>query len=120
MPSLVRLLAAIELSNPLQPAPAAPSKPFGEALTEMWPILAAVCGLALLLLLWARFLRRSRRHGAADADVAAEGGWGKSRRRVRRSGHPERPRNPTLAETGGLPPLRPESPPTPTPPPSSP
>ena len=33
------------------------------------------------------------------------------RRRRRRSHHRHRPRNPTLAETGGLPPIRPEDPP---------
>ena len=118
MPKLVELLAAVDLANPSSPAPGAPSKPFGEALLEMWPILAAVFGLALLLLLWARFARKSRHHGQGDADMAAEGGWVKSGRRVRRSSHPERPRNPTLAETGGLPPLRSETPPSPPPPPA--
>jgi hypothetical protein len=35
------------------------------------------------------------------------------RRRRRRSRRPHRPRNPTLAETGGLPPIRQEEPPAP-------
>ena len=114
MRSPVKLLAAVEHSDPLKPVPGPPSKPFSEGLAEMWPVFAAVFGLALLLLLWARFLRKSPRREHADGYVDAESGWTKSRRRIRRSEHPHRPRNPTLAETGGLPPLR--SDPQPPPP----
>ena len=114
MPRPVKLFAAVQL-DPLKPVPGPPSKPFNEALAEMWPILAAVFGLALLLLLWARFLRKSPRREHADGYVAAESGWTKSRRHIRRSEHPQRPRNPTLAETGGLPPLRSDPPPPPAP-----
>ena len=110
MQSPAELLAVIAVAEPLKPAAAPPSKPFNEAIAEMWPILAAVLGLALLLLIWARFFRKTRHEGAGGyAD--AESGWVKSRRRIRRSEHPYRPRNPTLAETGGLPPLRTEPPP---------
>ena len=97
---------------------------------------ALVCGLALAATLpfvvWAVFFRK-RRHGRsrhhfhssrtpakAEADRAghppvenpthesAPGSGGKHRKRRRRREH--RPLNPTLAQTGGLPPLRSDGP----------
>jgi len=47
----------------------------------------------------------------AEATAGKEGdGAPERRRRRRRLRRPHRPRNPTLAETGGLPPIRPEGP----------
>jgi type VI protein secretion system component VasK len=92
----------------------------------------AICGaialVTLLAVLWAVYLRkRKRRHsrrphsndrreGAppAQQDQQGEPAAGK-RRRWRRRRRDHRPRNPTLAETGGLPPLREERPPEPFP-----
>jgi hypothetical protein len=76
----------------------------------------AVSTLALLALLWAVYFRkRKRRH---RLEHRAPNGWGRnpnteeplivvtpsSKHRKRRREH--RPRNPTLAETGGMPPVR--------------
>ncbi len=79
------------------------------------PVLIGIAlALLVILLLWARFFRRrSRRH--ADLRVAshvlvetgmAESSEHKHRHHRRRHRREHRPRNPTLAETGGLPPPR--------------
>ena len=72
-------------------------------------VLMAVLAVILLAVVWAVFIRkpgrgrRRERGRLTSAPPPVESG-GRSRRRRRRS---ER-RNPTLAETGGLPPLREE------------
>ena len=98
-------------------------------------ILCGVIGLlTLLLIIWAAFIRKTPRRrrsrdkkpepasgqSIAEANVngrnggpiggnGSSGGGGRSaRKRRRRRAH--RPRNPTLAETGGLHPIRPEEP----------
>lgn len=101
----------------------------------------ALGGIILLLVLWAIFIRKPRRHrhrhhhhhhpahrwgldpdatDEEDDDGDANGaedeqdrGHRHSRRRRRRE---HRPRNPTLAETGGLPPIRANGPPGTSPP----
>lgn len=84
---------------------------------EMGLILGAVLILAALLFFWAFFLRKrpqSQRGSlvlerAPREDPEHTGSSGRRRRRKRKAEHPENmPRNPTLAEIGGLPPLRPE------------
>jgi FtsZ-interacting cell division protein ZipA len=96
------------------------------AMRERLLIFGALGLVTLLILAWAVFLRkrRKRRHehhhshhdspkpaevaqAPAEEDVPSPSG----KRRRRRSGHSHRPRNPTLAETGGLPPIRLETPP---------
>ncbi len=94
-------------------------------------ILGAVLGVTLLALVWAIFLRRQtrRRHShhrarhhspesaqspASPPDDAATLSPLKRRKRRRRS-RDHRPLNPTLAETGGLPPVRTQGPPEPAP-----
>jgi len=91
---------------------------------ELIAILAAVGLLVCLLLVWAIFGRQRQRERSrlSDQDWTREknsgddaGSGGKeSRRRRRRRRREHRPRNPTLAETRGLPPLRPEDPSEPT------
>jgi FtsZ-interacting cell division protein ZipA len=103
-----------------------------DSVTLEWLIIFGAVGLvALLALGWAIFLRKPHRHrhsrhhrhlhsseptetqvapNETDAPAAPE-----KRRRRKRSHHRHRPLNPTLAETGGLPPIRPEDPPEPTP-----
>jgi type VI protein secretion system component VasK len=94
-------------------------------------VFGAIGLVTLLALLWAIFLRKSgrRRHSHHHAhDHSArpteapeapneEGALSppQNRRRWRRARHRHRSRNPTLAETGGLPPVRPEGPPDPQP-----
>ena len=94
-------------------------------------IFGAIGLVTLLLLLWAIFLRKRRRHrrehhhahrhSSTPAEVLEapkdEGAPSppQKRRHRRRSSRRDRSRNPTLAETGGLPPIRPEDPPEPRP-----
>ena len=82
-------------------------------------ILAACLALAAVFFFWAFFLRKrpEARHGSLVLErVKREsperhGSSGRRRRRKRKPDHPENlPRNPTLAEIGGLPPPRPEEP----------
>ena len=88
-------------------------------------LLVLVC-LALLsmgLLLWAAFVRKRKRHSSGHSHhittTAAVGGKGteprKRRHRHRRRRSASYPRNPTLAQTGGLPPIRRDEPPPPPP-----
>lgn len=101
------------------------------AIKEGLVIIGVVMLVAAGLLIWATLARRKRRRGHsrhAQAEPANLVRYRhpqhedtgllaalkpRHRRRKRRSRH----RNPTLAETGGLPPLRP--PESPTPPPST-
>ena len=96
-----------------------------------WILIFGAIGLVTLLaLLWAVFLRKRRRrrkhhHAHENSSRPAEVpevakaesvlSPPEKRRHRRRSGRRHRPRNPTLAETGGLPPVRPESPTEPQP-----
>jgi hypothetical protein len=100
------------------------------ATRERLTIFGAIGAVTLLLLLWAMFLRKkrrqhhthhhSRRHtpeadGMAEAPRRRQSDPPQEKRRRRHSHRRRRPRNPTLAETGGLPPLRPEDPSEPAP-----
>ena len=77
------------------------------------PVVAAMAVLVSLLLVWAVFFRKPQRRrergrliepkAGAKALTARESGAKSGRRRRRRERL--RPRNSTLAETGGLPPL---------------
>jgi len=83
-------------------------------------VLATMVLLISVLLIWAVFLRKRRRrqhyhyphqaNGSSQVAGDPEGGSSKHRKRRRRH-RDHRPRNPTLAETGGLPPIRPDGPP---------
>jgi MYXO-CTERM domain-containing protein len=97
------------------------------ATRERVMIFGAIGFVALLALVWAAFLRKKRRrrhsrhHSHRQSSSPAEKvevlkdqdapPVTEPRQRSRRSRRRHRPRNPTLAETGGLPPVRPESPP---------
>ncbi len=78
------------------------------------PVIAVALVVLAVLLLWAVFLRkpaRRRERGrllekkAAAPKPQTDGGGGKESGRRRRRRETNRPRNPTLSETGGLPPL---------------
>lgn len=105
----------------------------GLLLRDVLLVLGVILLLTVLLLVWAvRYVRRRKHHRhsttpqilkhSKDSEEAAgdaEGGDTQHetqshhrRRRHRRRGH--RSRNPTLAETGGLPPVRPGAPENPT------
>ena len=72
--------------------------------------ISAALGVALLIVLWAVFIRKPREEEEYPLPPAPapqpEGERRKRRRRRRRRDH--RPRNPSLHQTGGLPPKRPE------------
>ena len=98
------------------------------ATREFLLVLGAFVLVTAVLLLWARYFRKRRRHhshhhhhhhsteqsAATGTDLTASG-QETHRRRRRRRRREHRPRNPTLAETGGLPPLRPDPPSEPLP-----
>jgi len=97
---------------------------------DRFAILSALAFVTLLIVFWAAFFRRregrsrSHRHAhhysredssnsaRADQQSSTDDVPGK-RRKWRRQRRPHRPLNPTLAQTGGLPPIRTESPPRP-------
>ena len=87
----------------------------------------AVLLVSIGVFVWAAFFRKPRRHrhhhsnGHAPKPMpeirseSRKAGWFFFRKRHRhRHRHRERPRNPTLAEAGGLPPVRTQTPPTST------
>lgn len=92
-------------------------KATGPALREWGILLGAILAIASIVILWIVFSAKSRRHAArrderrqrrrafrratAEAEQRSEKSSGRRRRRRH-----HRPRNPTLAETGGLPPVR--------------
>ncbi len=102
--------------------PSPPSGPAGGGpsffLSDTVSILAAVLGLVILIVLWAVFVRKreDRRYNTLkvptqrDRERADNDGDNRHRRRRHRR-REHRGRNPTLAETGGLPPVRSETPP---------
>lgn len=80
-------------------------------------VLGAIALVVLALLFWVAFLRQRPTHQrgslvvtrARKGENARYGASGRRRRRRRRPDHPDNlGRNPTLGETGGLPPPRPE------------
>jgi hypothetical protein len=106
----------------------------GLSLKEILTVIGAAAAVTLLLVLWAVYVRkgpgrRSHHHhhhhhpepadpsslSASQEDAEVEGTAEKRYRRKRRKRREHRPRNPTLAETGGLPPLRSEPPRDPLP-----
>jgi hypothetical protein len=98
-------LAVVETPAPALPNSALPSGA-RELMSGMGAVFAAVFAVIGLCLIWAVFIRKpdtSRRRGALrDGSTSSESSKSGGRRRRRSS--KERPRNPTLAETGGLPP----------------
>jgi hypothetical protein len=114
-----RFLADLEISEVL-----AGWRSMDESTRQSLLVLGSIVIVSLVVLLWAAFVRRprSRRHShhhhqsppLADSypGKAAVSGNGPPDSRLRRR-HRHRPRNPTLAETGGLPPVRPPEPPEP-------
>lgn len=118
-------LAQIE---PFAPSVSTAGRGWGQQLSDVGLVVAAGFGVGLILLVCVRFFRRPRRSthshatssagrrerkervaaAAAEEEDSGEGGGGGGRRRRRRRSprREHRPRNPTLAETGGLPPAR--------------
>ena len=113
---------------PIDVLPSSGSHWMGLTLKELLILLGAVSIVTLAVFIWAAYIRKGpRRHShhhhhhshsssaspPESPDVGANGEKRYRRKRRRRREH--RPRNPTLAETGGLPPVRTEHPPEPLP-----
>lgn len=116
MLQMMNILAAVTDIEGLPTAP--PTKLLGMNLRDFLLLVGAVLILAGVLFLWAYAARRSRQAVASypRAIYRAEGreqdeeGRRRHRKKRRRVEHPDNlPRNPTLSETGGLPPVREES-----------
>lgn len=74
-------------------------------------LFGAIGVVTFLIVVWAIFIRKrpdegSRRYSYPSRELSESGSQQSGRRRRRRRNR--RPRNPTLAETGGLPPIRSE------------
>ena len=132
MSSLMILLAELNSLNPLNPSVPI-GKTTGLLFKDVLVIIATGLILTLILILWARFSARKRkqrhRHhhhnreaspSVPSSDTLEEGDEegelrpGRRRRRRRRRRRDHRSRNPTLAETGGLPPTKSEGPSAPS------
>jgi hypothetical protein len=96
--------------------------------TDVTIVLAVALVLAAILFFWAFFLRKRPKSVRGSIVVTrrekhsteAVGSSGRRKHRKRRADHPANwGRNPTLSETGGLPPPRPEEPENPPPSPSA-
>ena len=113
MNQLFHILAAADLSQLRSLQRTSPAK------TGMGLLLGAIAAVVAIVLIWAIFIRKredqtARRYREHFSRTSETGGPEKNgdstperssrRRRKRRREH--RQRNPTLAETGGLPPLR--------------
>jgi len=124
---MLTLFAAGPLPNPLDASPLPDTRGnnlFGLGLRDMLIILGVAVVLGLLLFIWAYLTHKKRRqHHSRDRlskvitkakKESPEASASKRMRvRKRRRAHPDQlPRNPTLGETGGLPPIRPDEPPT--------
>jgi hypothetical protein len=75
-----------------------------QSLRGVLPIIIVVAAVVVALVIWAVFIRKSPRYRQKGAllEGEAEESGGRRRRRRRRRDH--RTRNPTRAQTGGLPP----------------
>ena len=78
-----------------------------QAMSGVLPVMLVVLGVLAALVFWAVFLRRSPRTPRDRVLSEDPPRSGRRRRKHRRRDH--RPSNPTLAETGGLPPVKADS-----------
>jgi len=124
MSSLSCLLAQVQMEDVVAPWRSVNPSALGGLI-----VLGAIGLVTLLALAWAVFLRKrgrrrrsqhhAHRHSSAPAESLktpngeAPTASRQERRKWRRSRRRHRSRNPTLAQTGGLPPIRSEGPPEP-------
>jgi beta-lactamase regulating signal transducer with metallopeptidase domain len=116
MLQLINLFAAVTDIEGLPTAEA--TKLFGMNIRDFMLLVGAVLVLAAVLFFWAYAARRTRQVVAghpralyrAEPRESDEDGRRRFRKKRRRVEAPDTlPRNPTLSETGGLPPVREES-----------
>ena len=114
------LLAQVELQNPEIEAMRLKAKSAPPLLGgETGLIVAAILAIAAIVFFWAFFLRKRPKHShgslvmerARKPSPESVGASGRRKHRKRRPQHPANwTRNPTLSETGGLPPAKPDEP----------
>lgn len=112
---------AAAVNNPFDQLPVqpAPRTLLGMRVSDMMILIGIALLLALALLLWAVFIRKPRRESSErvynSRQYVEEREDGTIRKRKKRKRHrrDHRGRNPTLAEVGGLPPLKSDSTPPP-------
>jgi len=122
---MLRAIVMLAVVDPFENGmpPEKPSVIFGLTLQDLLLILGAAAVLAVILFLSVYLTRKGRRGQSlarspkaiyAPEPTSSSHSSGRSRfRKKRRRNHAEQlPRNPTLGETGGLPPVR-EDPPAP-------
>ena len=123
---MMKFLLAVAMPNrsPYEPDPldAQPSRIFGMATKDVLLIVGACVVLGLVLFLWVYLTRKEGRRSAGNGGRVIHRSHGDAshsgqrRRRRRHHRHQEEyRRNPTLQETGGLPPPRPDDSPGPSP-----
>lgn len=100
--STILMLGAVDSQVPSLPNSAL-SSTARQAMGGVSSVFVAVFAVVGLCLLWAVFIRKpgTRRQRGTLKESSGEGGSGHRRRRKSK----DRPRNPTLSETGGLPPI---------------
>jgi len=99
--------AILAAAAPEPPGALATSRGSGILFYDLLLIIGAALAIGLILALIIKIAYRSRGSGKSSSNDSSTGILPGSRRRRRE----HRPRNPTLAETGGLPPPRQEPPP---------
>jgi hypothetical protein len=102
------------------PAQHETTKLFGLGIRDLMLLVGIAAVVGLVLFLWVYMTRRERRRHLSRTRVITraerharrdESDDRRRRLRKRRPDHPDNlPRNPTLGETGGLPPIRPDEP----------
>jgi len=118
---LVLLAAAVDPLNKNLVPEAPPTKLFGLA-REVFLVVGVGIALGLILFLWVYFTHKGRRRHHSTQQLSKpiyraeklspEEAATRVKLRKKRRRHPDNlPRNPTLGETGGLPPIRPDEPP---------
>ncbi len=114
LPLLLAQAAPTDIEELRESATGSAPKLFG---TDVTIVLGVLLAIAAILFFWAFFIRK-RPEQARGSLVITRGERGSRdgrKRRKRRADHPSNwGRNPTLSETGGLPPERPEDPEQPT------
>jgi hypothetical protein len=98
----------------------APTHLPGFHMNDALTVIAATLVVVALLVVWAIFFRkpqtdagRTRVYKSRPTEEETEDGRIRKRKRVKRPRREHRSRNPTLAEAGGLPPVKPDNTPPP-------
>lgn len=119
LPLLLAQIDSKEVEDLKNAAKMSRPQPFG---TDVTVILAIALALTAILFFWAFFIRKRPKNARGSFVVTrgdkhskeAYGSSGRRKVRKRRADHPSNwGRNPTLSETGGLPPPKPEEPESP-------